>query len=64
MSDMATNAYIKIMGIESNDPEILRLQQKTATDIFDRNGHKPKDEVEHSGHVVIVNDLAGAGDED
>jgi len=51
MSDMATNAYIKIMGVKSDDPEILRLQQKTASDILDRNGHKPKEQVEHSGTI-------------
>lgn len=53
MSDLSTNVYIKIMQIDSDDPEILRLQQKTASDILDRNGHKPKEEVEHSGEVDV-----------
>jgi hypothetical protein len=53
MSDMATNLYIKIMSIKSDDPEIMRLQQKTASDILDRNGHKPKEEIEHTGDISI-----------
>lgn len=37
---------------------------KASKEVLYMAGHKPKDEVEHSGHVVIVNDLSGAGDED
>lgn len=36
---------------------------RAAKEILDRTGHKPKEEVEHTGHVMIVNDLSGAGDE-
>jgi hypothetical protein len=53
MSDLSTNIYIKIMQIKSDNPEILRLQQKTASDVLDRNGHKPKEQVEHSGEVGV-----------
>ena len=46
------------------DSDDINAQIRAAKEILDRTGHKPKDEVEHSGHVVIVNDLSGAGDED
>lgn len=48
-------------ALESED---INAVIRAAKDILDRTGHKPKDEVQHSGSVIIVNDLAGAGDED
>jgi hypothetical protein len=59
MSDLSTNIYIKIMQIKSDDPEILRLQQKTASDVLDRNGHKPKEQIDliHKGGLDIKLEL-------
>lgn len=49
---------------EALDSEDVNAVIRAAKEILDRTGHKPKEEVEHTGHVMIVNDLSGAGDED
>lgn len=46
------------------DSEDENVAFKASKELLYMAGHKPKDEVEHSGRVMIVNDLSGAGDED
>lgn len=43
------------------DSEDENVAFKASKELLYMAGHKPKDEVEHTGHVVIVNDLSGAG---
>jgi len=55
MQDGATNIYIKILKMEAtaDNVQLLALQQKVASDVFDRSGHKPKEQVEYSGGFKI-----------
>jgi len=65
MIDGSTNIYIKILKMDANEnPQLLSLQQKVASDVFDRSGMKPKQEVELSGEVSIsLIDVLRAGRE-
>ncbi|KKN41986.1 hypothetical protein LCGC14_0717900 [marine sediment metagenome] len=55
MQDGSTNVYVKILKMEptEKDVQLLSLQQKIASDVFDRSGHKPPEQIEHSGEVGV-----------
>lgn len=56
MQDGSTNAYIKILKMNPGEDnvQLLALQQRVASDVFDRSGHKPKEELEVSGEVSVT----------
>ena len=54
MVDGATNCYLKILKLRpGEDSKLWELQRKVSSDVFDRIGLKPKEQVEHSGEIGI-----------
>jgi len=55
MQDGSTNVYINILKREPGENiQLLALQQKVASDVFDRTGHKPPEEVKHTGSMELT----------
>ena len=55
MIDGSTNVYINILKRDAGDNmQLLALQQRVASDVFNRMGLKPKDAVEHSGQFGVT----------